>query len=261
MFSIIIPTYNRENEISNAIYSALNFFEGTKFEILIIDDCSTDKTLEIINNRFKKNLENKTLKLIINKSNCGVNFSRSEGIKNSNGEYLVLLDSDDELVIENKNFFFKELGQFNNAPLIFFRCKNERGDIVGDTFKESYKINLQEYVEKSSSGEVLIVINKKITKEILYDIDLYGYEGLAYLRVIQQYGAAINSKYVMRLYKQLGDDRLSSKKNFIIRLNHIVEGHIRFIKEFGSYMSLKKKLGLYIKIYIYQMLYKFKDFI
>lgn len=92
MFSIIIPAYNCEKYIGSAIESVLNQ-AGFEKEIIIVNDGSTDKTLNICEHYSEKN---KCIKLI-NKNNSGVSETRNIGIKNSSGDYIIFLDADDKL--------------------------------------------------------------------------------------------------------------------------------------------------------------------
>jgi len=88
--SIIIPTYNREKTIARAVKSVLNqTFED--FELIIVDDGSTDKTEEIV-----LNFKDRRLKYIKQKENNGANFCRNRGIELSKGKYLAFQDSDAE---------------------------------------------------------------------------------------------------------------------------------------------------------------------
>lgn len=87
--SIIIPAYNVENYIKECIDSVLN--QNLKdYEIIIVNDGSTDKTAEII--EVYKNIEN--IK-VINQKNMGLSAARNEGLKNAIGKYILFLDSDD----------------------------------------------------------------------------------------------------------------------------------------------------------------------
>jgi glycosyltransferase involved in cell wall biosynthesis len=88
-FSIILPCYNREKRILRAIESVLkqNF---TDFELIIIDDASTDGTLKII-----QSVNDDRIKVIANKTNQERCVSRNTGIAEANGEYICFLDSDD----------------------------------------------------------------------------------------------------------------------------------------------------------------------
>lgn len=88
--SIIIPTYNRAHLITRSIKSVLNqTFQD--FEVIIIDDASTDDTENVI-----KNFKDLRIKYVKNEINKGAGASRNKGIKCSIGEYLAFQDSDDE---------------------------------------------------------------------------------------------------------------------------------------------------------------------
>jgi len=91
-FSIVIPTYNAESTIIKCIESCINqSYEN--FEIIIVDDGSSDNTKSVIAEFFKdKNINYK----YIYQENCGPSSARNKGVKNSIGEYVAFLDSDDE---------------------------------------------------------------------------------------------------------------------------------------------------------------------
>lgn len=87
-FSIVIPLYNKENFIQDTLKSVLNqSFQD--FEVLIIDDGSTDKSLEkaksVSDNRIR----------IFEQENKGVSEARNKGIKEANTNYIAFLDADD----------------------------------------------------------------------------------------------------------------------------------------------------------------------
>lgn len=89
--SIIIPCFNAEKTISKCLDSVINQ-TYKNIEIIIINDASTDDTLNTINN-YKKNYKN--LIIIDHKTNKGIGFSRNEGIKKATGEVISFVDSDD----------------------------------------------------------------------------------------------------------------------------------------------------------------------
>jgi len=88
--SVILPTYNRPFFVAAAIQSVLNQ-SLQDFELIVVDDASMDSTREIVN-QFK----DKRIKYIRHEINKGEAASRNTGILNSTGEYIALLDDDDE---------------------------------------------------------------------------------------------------------------------------------------------------------------------
>lgn len=89
--SVIIPNYNTpQNYLCTSINSVLAS-EGVSFEVIIVNDGSTDNSLEFITKEYGHN----PLIKIINQKNKGLSGARNSGIKNAKGEYIAILDSDD----------------------------------------------------------------------------------------------------------------------------------------------------------------------
>lgn len=88
-FSVIIPLYNKADRVGSTLQSVLNQ-NFTDFEICLIDDGSTDNSLEIVN-AFRDN----RLK-IFKQTHQGVSSARNRGIKEAKGRFLAFLDADDE---------------------------------------------------------------------------------------------------------------------------------------------------------------------
>ena len=105
-FSIILPTYNRRSLLPRAVESVLAQ-EYTNWELIIIDDGSTDDTKEyvigILNNKIQYHYH----------ENIGRSASRNRGLEKSKGQYICFLDSDDELLPNYLSCFQHNL---NNTP-------------------------------------------------------------------------------------------------------------------------------------------------
>jgi glycosyltransferase involved in cell wall biosynthesis len=89
LFSIIIPLYNKERYVENAIQSILKQ-TITDYEIIIVNDSSTDKSKEIA----VKYLSDK-IRIIDHPHNKGLSATRNTGIKNAKSDYITFLDADD----------------------------------------------------------------------------------------------------------------------------------------------------------------------
>lgn len=92
MLSIIIPIYNSEKYLNQCIDSIL--ISKNNFELLLIDDGSTDKSYEICDKYEKKDFRVK----VLHKKNGGVSSARNLGISNATGKYVMFVDSDDILI-------------------------------------------------------------------------------------------------------------------------------------------------------------------
>ena len=87
--SVIIPTYNSENYLAKALKSVFDQ-SYSNFEIILIDDASSDRTV-----RIAKGFRDRRLKIFQNDRNRGVSYGRNLGIKQAKGKWIALLDSDD----------------------------------------------------------------------------------------------------------------------------------------------------------------------
>lgn len=87
--SIIVPTYNSEAYIKQALQSVFNQ-SYSNWELILVDDGSSDSTVDIA-----RNFQDRRLKILQNNCNQGVSYSRNRGIKEARGKWIALLDSDD----------------------------------------------------------------------------------------------------------------------------------------------------------------------
>lgn len=146
-FSVIIPLYNKEAFIENTIKSVLKQTFGD-FEIIIVDDGSTDKSIEIVS-RFKDDRIN-----LIQQKNQGVSVARNYGVQQAKSKYIALLDADDIwykthlLELKKQIDLFPDAGLYCNNYEIFHNksvCKKATFNfsygteclIVEDYFKAS----------------------------------------------------------------------------------------------------------------------------
>ncbi len=88
-FTVIIPLYNKEKYVSGAIESILNQ-TFTDFEVLIVNDCSTDKSMEIASKFVSEKVQ-----IIHHEKNSGLAATRNTGIKKATSNYVTFLDADD----------------------------------------------------------------------------------------------------------------------------------------------------------------------
>ena len=87
--SVIICAYNEEKYIDNCLRSLMNQRVWFKFDIVIIDDCSTDNTINVLN-EYANNI-----KLFKNEKNMGIGYSSNLGVKKSKTKYVIRVDADD----------------------------------------------------------------------------------------------------------------------------------------------------------------------
>lgn len=110
-FSIVIPLYNKSYSIKRCIDSVLSQTHKD-FEIIVVNDGSTDDSLSMIKSTYSNEIQQKVIK-IIDQHNQGVSVARNNGIKLSKYSYICLLDADDEWL---PNFLESMAGLINDYP-------------------------------------------------------------------------------------------------------------------------------------------------
>lgn len=114
--SIIIPAYNKGSFIFETLESCINQ-TYSDCEIIIVDDCSKDETINEIQ-KFLKIYRQTPITLLCNEENMGVSFSRNIGIQKAIGEYVLFLDADD-ILHPDAIYILYQTAQKNNADIVF----------------------------------------------------------------------------------------------------------------------------------------------
>lgn len=121
--SVIVPVYNREEIIHKCINSLNNqTISKDRFEVIFVDDKSTDNSIEVIKSLVDPDLNYTILERPIGSGNASM--PRNEGIKYSTGKYLLFLDSDDYLSFSclEKSY---DLAERNNSDLVYLRMGSD----------------------------------------------------------------------------------------------------------------------------------------
>ncbi|MEZ9866560.1 glycosyltransferase family 2 protein [Vibrio sp. 10N.261.51.A4] len=159
-YTIIIPSFNSSETIINCLESCLSqSFEN--YEIVIVDDCSTDNSCSLIEAYIAKNNLHLKIKLIKLCENNGPANARNIGVEVSNSDYIALLDSDDS--------FYKE------KLLIIDRILTEDSSI--DLIGHAYSVN--EIIDNDGSSKVqeinlisLLFRNFAVTPSVVFRKDI-----------------------------------------------------------------------------------------
>jgi len=168
--SVIIPTFNRGNIISNSIKSVLNQ-TYQNFEIIVVDDGSTDNTKEEINK-----IRNNKIRYLKLKKNTGGSNARNIGIKYSHGQYISFQDSDDifypdklekqikNIINENSDLDFCKIKVIINSTYNYFipNVSQENSIFRGNIFDEL--LTGGNFISTQA-----ILVRKKFIEKYLFD--------------------------------------------------------------------------------------------
>ncbi len=186
--SIVLPMYNAQRYIETCVQSALNQTFGD-FELICVDDCSTDDTLKIVAALAQNDRRIKTVRLA--KNSGGASEPRNTGIRMSRGKYIAFLDADDmytptaleELVTAAEKFqadvvhteqvYFPENQTIDVTPQTKFTTfSKEKGGFCKEAFLETN--NLAERVQMFYKGRFFgWVHNKLYRRDFLMEKNLH----------------------------------------------------------------------------------------
>ncbi|CAG9606590.1 glycosyltransferase family 2 protein [Pseudoneobacillus rhizosphaerae] len=131
LVSVFMPVFNCEKYIKESLESILNQ-TYSNLEILIIDDGSTDNTIEIISS-----YNDKRIRLLKNGENKGIPFTRNRGLEESKGKYMAIMDADDIAFLNRieRQVNYMEVNKDIDVVASYF-------NIFGGRIKKSYKPKL-----------------------------------------------------------------------------------------------------------------------
>lgn len=211
MFSVIIPLYNKELSIYNTIKSVLNqTFKD--FEIIIVNDGSTDNSEEIV-----KNIKDNRIHLI-NQENQGVSFSRNEGIKRSKYNWIALLDADDIWKEDHLEEICKMMQYFQDYKVYVtsFSFSDER--YIYRHKRESPIFKIEDYFQEAIRENLIsssnVVIHKDCFEKIGYfNLNLSRGEDLdLWARLAKKY-TIIKSVKLTAIYRVDAENRTNISKD------------------------------------------------
>jgi glycosyltransferase involved in cell wall biosynthesis len=249
-FSIIIATYNRDKFIATAIQSVLDQ-TFTNWELIIIDDGSTDKSKEII-----ESFKDDRIKYYYQK-NQERSIARNNGIKRATGEYICFLDSDDYYLPNHLQVFKTEIKTQNNINLILVANRSyEHSNIQTNvdyfrTFEDNLSNHILYEAIISSPPIQCICINRYALKTMQFKNDWLPYSEcnqFSYDLLSKGLKYHYTNENSVTMVNHDSNTTLSSYKFYISK--------IEFIKHFSSKLKFKRNNVINTQIckyYIYSI--------
>lgn len=167
-FSIIMPTYNRKHCIKNAIDSLLAQ-TCKKFELIIVDDGSTDGTEEYLMEIYKEEIKKEIVRFIKLPQKKGASFARNEGLRKAQYNWIGYLDSDNQMHEDLLETFADNIKRNPTYEVYYAQIKHSQSQsIIGHEF------NFDELVQSNFIDLGVFVHSAKIYNEIGgFDVELF----------------------------------------------------------------------------------------
>ncbi len=218
LVSIIMPSWNTGKFIAESIQSVIDQ-TYTNWELLIVDDCSTDNTDEVVTS-----FQDERIKYFKNEKNYGAALTRNRAMREAQGEYIAFLDSDD---LWTPNKLEKQIN---------FMERN------------GFSLSYTEYEKIDEEDELLHIYvsgPEKVNKRKMYHYDYIGQLTMIYsakvFGLIQIKDIKKNNDYAIRLqlYKKQGTCAYLLKENLAkYRVRKVSISHDKFRRKFKSHYDL-----------------------
>lgn len=218
LVSVIMPSWNTSNFIAESIQSVIDqTYEN--WELIIVDDCSTDNTDEVV-----AKFTDKRIRYFKNEKNSGAALSRNRALREARGEWIAFLDSDD---LWNSEKLEHQINFMN---------------------KHGYTLSYTEY-EKIDEGskplQIYVSGPEKVNKHKMYNYDYIGQLTMMYsakeFGLIQIKDIKKNNDYAIRLqlYKKSDTCAYLLKENLAkYRVRKVSISHDKFRRKFKSHYDL-----------------------
>lgn len=210
LVSIIVPVYKAEQFLKDTIQTVT---EQTykNWELIFVNDCSPDNSVEIIESEIKNNLK---IKLIQLENNSGAAIARNTGINNAKGQYIAFLDADDlwnKEKLEKQIKFMKE----NNCAFSFtgYEFANENGIGNGKIVNVPYTINYKQALKNTTIWTSTVMFDvEKLGKELIQMPNVKrGQDTATWWKVLKQIDNAYGINEVLSYYRRTNESLSANK--------------------------------------------------
>lgn len=229
LVSIVMPAYNSEKFIHEAIQSVLNQ-TYQNWELLIVDDCSTDNTIQIINS-FKDN----RIHYFTLKENSGAAVARNYAIERTKGEYMAFLDSDDlwhpEKLERQLTFMIEHHIDFSSTMY----ANIDKNKTIFDVTRNHPTLDYNGILKYNPGNSTVMYNAKNLGKYSIPDIKKRN-DFVMWLKVIKDAKILYGLPEVLTYYRVRQDSLSSNKSN-------LVKYQWKVYREFEN-LSLGKSLYL-----------------
>lgn len=215
--SVIVTVYNLEAYVRNCLDSILEQ-TGVEFEVICVDDASTDASLHILEEYVQRDSR---VKIVCNTHNMGLTSARNRGYRCAEGEYLYNIDGDDMLQ-QGALLRMYDCAKEHNVDLLGFSAKSfSEGDEFSGFYEEDEYVRKHDYTGVYNGGELFALLMKngdRVTsnrvlylyrREYFLNNHLYDEEGLRYADdsmfsyyITAQRAMCIPDQLYLRRYRQ-----------------------------------------------------------
>lgn len=226
LVSIVVPVYNAERFLDDTIATVLNQ-TYTNWELIMVDDCSTDDSVNIISKYTKTD---KKIRLYKNKVNSHAALTRNKGIDEAKGRYIAFLDADDLWVptkLEKQVSFMQE----KDCAFSFtgYEFANEKGIPTGKKVKVPETLNYKQALRNTIIWTSTVMFDmSKLTKNETHMPNVKSEDTACWWKVLKHVDRAHGMQDILSLYRRSGGTLSANKLKAVKRVWNLyrnVENH------------------------------------
>lgn len=239
LVSVIMPAYNSEVFISEAIHSVIQQ-SYPNWELLVVDDASSDNTEKIVK---KLSAQDPRIKLLTNSKNSGTHYSRNIAIKAASGNFIAFLDADDQWKPEKLVKQLKVLSKPNVAACFSsYELMNEKGENLHKKVQSLPILHFEKLLKANYVGNLTGIYNVDILGKIYCPEISKRQDWALWLKVIEEGGPMEGIPESLAIYR-VRKNSISTNKIEMLHYNFKVYHEVL---KFGFFQSLWK-MGIFLK--------------
>jgi glycosyltransferase involved in cell wall biosynthesis len=256
LITFVIPAFNASGSIQRTLNSVFGLAhpDDWKIEVIVVDDGSSDRNAlaEVVSNY-------PTASFIAHSFNSGMCAARNTGIAHSRGEFVSILDADDELVPQWPDIFEVIIQECPpSCQVIYAACRNQFGAITASDPHYQGLLSLDDVLNERHSGEYLPIFRGEYVRNKLY-VDLKTRKSCG---IVSYINYALDSPFwvsnkVLRIYHEAQDGSVSKGWTSSAKAMETVRCYRTLLEKYGDlyqqkapriYRTKLLRLAIYLKL-------------
>lgn len=207
--SVVMPAYNAENTVKSAVESVL-CQSFSDFELIIINDCSTDGTADILRDLAQRDTR---IVIIENERNSGVSYSRNAGVARAAGEWIAFLDSDDMWREDKLELQLRALEKHPECIVSYTASSfiDSEGNPYDYVMPAEEKTVYSTLLKKNLMSCSSVIIRSSVMKELKMPGDEMHEDYYTWLTVLRDGGYACGVNEPLLIYRLSRNSKSSSR--------------------------------------------------
>lgn len=209
LVSVIMPAYNAGRFVEEAVRSVMNQ-TLQNWELLVLDDCSSDDTVAIVQRLME---EDSRITLLRNEQNMGVARTRNRGMDLCRGNYIALIDSDDAWHPEKLE---KQIARLRGTGADFSYCSYAIIGADSRKVKPDYLVpevtTFESLLRENTIGCSTVMLSRGIVEKFRFETDFYHEDYVLWTRLLQDGYHAVGCPEVLVNWRYIENSRSFDKK-------------------------------------------------